>query len=557
MSRPLLTRTLTGALLSLTVGACTAPQVGSPCPIPTNADAETRNKAVQQCFGLIAGNSNDFRLKKDVDILFVIDNSPSMSPKQKALAENIPKFIQKIDSFGVNYHVGIVTTDVGTTVSDGATWGAGSEPSCDTFSGDDGRLQDITCDKRNTVSPEASNACATLCPDNRFKPTDGTKYISKIDGKTNVPTDLKLDSATGQMVDYGPTNAFKCMALVGDAGCGVEGPLEAVKRAISNSANTGFIRDNSVLAVIFITDEDDCSVKAARRSELNPGYRNCNAAQPDSYDCYKVDYRCMARSLTCNEPMTTASAKTGCKERVDNFLEPVQTYYDALLKVRSADKLLVSGIWTLPNIDTAASSGGKVTIGGGPLTSDLRREAACVNSTNSAVVGQPQFRMSQLANLFGKDSDGISNAPQLNVCDTANYPAALDTIAKTLEKKLVPCLPITLKTVNGQPICLVGDVDSATPDAVPEKYFPTCSTGCCDAWASTSTPSLADKGIQAACAGETTDACYCAIKSKDPNVCKAGTPEGGVNGGVVTGVWRKNNANPPAGKVVNFRCVGY
>ncbi|MFO0622707.1 MAG: hypothetical protein U0745_15045 [Polyangia bacterium] len=557
MSRPLLTRTLTGALLSLTVGACTAPQVGSPCPIPTNADAETRNKAVQQCFGLIAGNSNDFRLKKDVDILFVIDNSPSMSPKQKALAENIPKFIQKIDSFGVNYHVGIVTTDVGTTVSDGATWGAGSEPSCDTFSGDDGRLQDITCDKRNTVSPEASNACATLCPDNRFKPTDGTKYISKIDGKTNVPTDLKLDSATGQMVDYGPTNAFKCMALVGDAGCGVEGPLEAVKRAISNSANTGFIRDNSVLAVIFITDEDDCSVKAARRSELNPGYRNCNAAQPDSYDCYKVDYRCMARSLTCNEPMTTASAKTGCKERVDNFLEPVQTYYDALLKVRSADKLLVSGIWTIPNIDTAATSGGKVTIVGGPLTSDLRREAACVNSTNSAVVGQPQFRMSQLANLFGKDSDGISNAPQLNVCDTANYPAALDTIAKTLEKKLVPCLPITLKTVNGQPICLVGDVDSATPDAVPEKYFPTCSTGCCDAWASTSTPSLADKGIQAACAGETTDACYCAIKSKDPNVCKAGTPEGGVNGGVVTGVWRKNNANPPAGKVVNFRCVGY
>ena len=167
MSRPLLTRTLAGALLSLTAVACTAPQVGSPCPIPTNADAKTRTEAVQKCFGLIAGNSNDFRLKKDVDILFVIDNSPSMSPKQKALAENIPKFIEKIDSFGVNYHVGIVTTDVGTTVSDGATWGAGSEPSCDTFSGDDGRLQDTTCDKRNTVTPEAANACTALCPDNR------------------------------------------------------------------------------------------------------------------------------------------------------------------------------------------------------------------------------------------------------------------------------------------------------------------------------------------------------------------------------------------------------
>ncbi len=555
MSRPLLTRTLAGALLSLTAVACTAPQVGSPCPIPTNADAKTRTEAVQKCFGLIAGNSNDFRLKKDVDILFVIDNSPSMSPKQKALAENIPKFIEKIDSFGVNYHVGIVTTDVGTTVSDGATWGAGSEPSCDSFTGDDGRLQDMTCDKRNTVSPEAANACATLCPDNRFKPTDGSKYISKVDGKTNVPADLKLDPMTGKMVDYGPTNAFKCMALVGDAGCGVEGQLEAVKRAITNSANTGFIRDNSVLAVIFITDEDDCSVKASRRSELNPGYRNCNAAQPDSYDCYKVDYRCMARSLTCNEPMTTAGGKTGCKERADSFLEPVKTYYDELLKVRKADKLIVSGIWTLPNIDVA--KGGTVGIVGGPLTSDLRRDPACVNSTNSAVVGQPQFRMSQLANMFGTDTEGLPNAPQMNVCDTAKYPAALDAIAKAVEKKLVPCLPITLKTVNGQPICLVGDVDSTTPDANPEKYFPLCTSGCCDAWASTSTPSLSDKGIQAACAGETTEACYCAIKSKDASVCKAGTPEGGVNGGVVTGVWRKNNANPPAGKVVNFRCVGF
>ena len=227
----------------------------------------------------------------------------------------------------------------------------------------------------------------------------------------------------------------------------------------------------------------------------------------------------MARSLTCNEPMTTAGGKTGCKERADSFLEPVKTYYDELLKVRKADKLIVSGIWTLPNIDVA--KGGTVGIIGGPLTSDLRRDPACVNSTNSAVVGQPQFRMSQLANMFGNDTEGLPNAPQMNVCDTDKYPAALDAIAKAVEKKLVPCLPITLKTVNGQPICLVGDVDSTTPDANPEKYFPLCTSGCCDAWASTSTPSLSDKGIQAACAGETTEACYCAIKSKDASVCKA------------------------------------
>ena len=97
MSRPLLTRTLTGAVLTLSLGACTAPQVGSPCPIPEKADAKTRQEAVQKCFGLIAGNSNDFRVKKDVDILFMIDNSPSMSPKQ-ALASIVFELIAAVST---------------------------------------------------------------------------------------------------------------------------------------------------------------------------------------------------------------------------------------------------------------------------------------------------------------------------------------------------------------------------------------------------------------------------------------------------------------------------
>lgn len=106
-----------------------------------------------------------------------------------------------------------------------------------------------------------------------------------------------------------------------------------------------------------------------------------------------------------------------------------------------------------------------------------------------------------------------------------------------------------MKTINGTAICLVGDVDASTPDAVPTTYFPQCSNTCCDAWASSSTPSLADKTIQAACAAETTDACFCAVKPKDPMVCK--------DGGTVTAVWRKGGVNTPLGKTVNFRCAGF
>ena len=49
-----------------------------------------------------------------------------MTPKQKALANNIPKFIQKIDATGANHHVGIATSDVGSNVQPGVPWAATS-----------------------------------------------------------------------------------------------------------------------------------------------------------------------------------------------------------------------------------------------------------------------------------------------------------------------------------------------------------------------------------------------------------------------------------------------
>lgn len=554
MSRLFLTRALSGACVALSIGACTSPQVGNPCPVPVNADNKTRLESVQKCFGLVAGGPFPFRLKKDVDILFMIDNSPSMTPKQKKLADNIKTFIEKIEGFGINYHVGIVTSDIGTTVSDSATWDSGSSSACNKFRGDDGELQTLTCDKRSSqVSQDAIAACNDSCKDNTFRPTNGDKFISKIEGQTNVPKDMKLDPKTGTMVDYGPINAFKCMALVGDGGCGVEGQLEAVKRALitnGGTINRGFLRNGSVLAVIMITDEDDCSVKAAKRTELNPSYRNCNAGQPDEHDCYKLDDRCLFRSLKCNEPMTTAGGKTGCFERPDNFLEPVKTYYDALLSIRRPEKLVVSGIWTKPSIDVAI--GGTVGVVGGPLTSDLKRDPACQDPADPNIKGQPQFRLSQFASLFGLDRSGKPAVPEIPVCNTADYPAALDTIANLIEKKFAPCLPVTVKTQDGKPICLVGDVDENTPDAVPDKYFPLCSDTCCAGWANADQPSHGDSGIKTACQNEQTAACFCAVKSTKPAVCAEG-----VNGGTVIGVWRKDGANTPAGKTVNFRCAGY
>ena len=110
MRRSQLTLSIAGLGSALLLSACSSPQVGSTCPVPTTGDSKAKMKEFNKCFSQLGESVVDARLRKDVDILFLIDNSPSMSPKQKALASNIPKFIQKIDATGANYHVGISTS---------------------------------------------------------------------------------------------------------------------------------------------------------------------------------------------------------------------------------------------------------------------------------------------------------------------------------------------------------------------------------------------------------------------------------------------------------------
>lgn len=47
-----------------------------------------------------------------VDVLWVIDNSCSMSEEQAALAENFPKFMNYFVGSGLDYHVGVISTDM-------------------------------------------------------------------------------------------------------------------------------------------------------------------------------------------------------------------------------------------------------------------------------------------------------------------------------------------------------------------------------------------------------------------------------------------------------------
>jgi hypothetical protein len=371
-------------------------------------------------------------LASKVDLLLVIDNSPSMSPKQKALGANIGRIVRSLQQLDIDYHVGVISTDVGTNVAAGSPWGGIG--SCDTFAGDDGVLQVAACSSRVNVSSDARSACSTLCPDSRFVPNDGLRFIRGSGGTTNVPAALEVDPATGKMVDTGPEKALRCIGLIGDGGCGIESPLEALKRALDGhrSDNSGFLRPDALLTVLLITDEDDCSVQLARRSENSPLTRDCSGGAAEAYDCYNLDYRCFASSVQCDQPMTTAGVKTGCKERPGSYLESVDKYVSFLSTLRPAARLVVSGIWTRPSV----SEGGKVEIArtsGGTTTPFLNRApgtgASCAYAADTSIIGQAQLRLSSFA---GK----IPGSLQSSVCDIDNYGASLDRVVAAIKTKL-------------------------------------------------------------------------------------------------------------------------
>lgn len=50
-------------------------------------------------------------VRDSADILFVVDDSCSMFDDQEALAANFPRFIAGMDGSGLDYHIGVTTTD--------------------------------------------------------------------------------------------------------------------------------------------------------------------------------------------------------------------------------------------------------------------------------------------------------------------------------------------------------------------------------------------------------------------------------------------------------------
>lgn len=246
--------------------------------------------------------------RREIDILFVIDDSPSMKDEQDSLRANFSRMIGVLDSIDggrPDVQIGVITPNLGASAIDGTV--AAPIGAC-SLQGEAGAL--------------------------RAQFSGGPRFLRDVD-----------DGAGGREVNYPGTlaEAFAALADVGIAGCGIEQHLEATKRATdgSNPANAGFLRDGAYLAVIMIADEDDCSLA---KSTLFDG----NRTDPTYGD--RVNFRCTSQGVACDSPATDFEAAIGvrkdCHPRFEaTELTQVDRYVEHLkrLKANPLD-VIVAGI---------------------------------------------------------------------------------------------------------------------------------------------------------------------------------------------------------------------
>jgi hypothetical protein len=153
-----------------------------------------------------------------VDFLFVIDSSNSLKEEQAQLIGSFPGFVSEIQATvtAQDYHVGVVTSDAYAFNGGGCT-----QP---------GSLVIATGGKDSSMS-----VCGPFA--------DGFHFMTE-----NEPD---LDSA------------FACTAQIGTGGANDEAMFRGLTEAISpplnaqGACNDSFIRQDALLVVVLITDEDD------------------------------------------------------------------------------------------------------------------------------------------------------------------------------------------------------------------------------------------------------------------------------------------------------------
>jgi len=356
------------------------------------------------------------RIMEDgVDVLFVVDNSGSMREEQATLIREIPRLVRTLSTGDRNadgiqdfdpvtsLHVGVVTTDMGSGNQRGVR-------TCTPGLGDDGILQRMV--------REPSRDCLPSYPSGTFEFLRGEE-----------------------------TEAFSttigCIVNLGTEGCGFEQPLESPLKALTpanpeiwtaegyapprfydaetglpnrltghgTGANAGFLRPNSVLTIVLVTDEEDCSV-------LN-------------YEIFSGAGRFMGipPNIRCNQFAEDA-----------DIVYPVARYVNGFVGLRRSPELLVFSaiVGIPPATEAAASANDFASVLSHPDMQPVVDESgtllnpSCMTASGTAY---PPVRIVQTAAALHAMGANVSVT---SIC-TASFSRAFDTLINRVEVAIDAC----------------------------------------------------------------------------------------------------------------------
>jgi hypothetical protein len=280
------TRWTYGALaaVSAVCGACLDRPVGAVEPVVQSSNRYT-----------VSAERTD-----KVDLLVVVDNSNSMAGNQSNLMAQLGPMIDQLTNPPcrsrsnpsapphrcdernpddarayppvADLHVGIISTDLGT--SGRAIPGLSSEA---LRNGDDGMLNPIRYGASMATHQPWMPRMGTPPLPEGFRPAScGTdpmrfpRFLAFCSSEAGAECGRGSPGGTTQnAAEF--SDWFRCNAGLYLGGFGIEQPLEAIYRALvvhgaraplgSNAPNAGFLRDEALLAIVVLTDEEDGSVR--------------------------------------------------------------------------------------------------------------------------------------------------------------------------------------------------------------------------------------------------------------------------------------------------------
>lgn len=356
-------------------------------------------------------------VRRDLDLLFVIDDSPSMADKQTNLINSLPALFDVLGTSpgGLpNLRIGVATSDLG------------SQGAIDTNPGP-------------TIPMIGNGGCEGVGKDGNLQLFGASGML----GGDLFLSDV-ADPVIGRARNYSGalTEVLGRMLQAGAVGCGFEQHLAALDHALAagNPVNQKFLRPDADLGVIILADEDDCSV--AHNALLGPADATLGPLQ---------SFRCTRFGVTCDDGGQTPDQmnKLGSKNKCHaNDSSPYLTKvgdHATLLKRLKADpaRVVVAAIAGAAEPFTIEL---RVPLGSTVATLALSHSCAYVGGDSRPEVADPPARLRSFLDQF----PGRNAFAQICQRDLSG---GLQLIGDLLNTALgSPCIHGTL-----------ADVDPATP----------------------------------------------------------------------------------------------